>query len=72
MTITSIELLPGNQLRITFTSTATNHRVDMRGDIVAGGWSPVSGVAFAGAGPFTATFAKPVATQQFYKVVILP
>ena len=71
--IVKIESLPGPQVKITFDSTGTNHRVDKRDAVATGSWSTQSGVTFGGSpGALTATFAKPVNTAQFYRVVIVP
>jgi len=71
--ILSIEILPSPQVKITFDSNGTNHRVDKRDSVATGSWSTQSGVTFGGSpGALTATFAQPVNTEQFYRLAIVP
>ncbi len=72
--VQNIETLPGNQLRITFASAGTAHKVQQSSSVSPTSWSDVSGVTFAGPANlvWTAQFAMPASTSKFYRIVANP
>ncbi len=75
--VQNIETLPGNQLRITFASAGTAHKVQQSSSVSPTSWSDVSGVTFTGpSGPsslnWTATFANPGTSSKVYRIVANP
>ncbi len=75
--VQKIETLPGNQLRITFASAGTAHKVQQSSSVSPTSWSDVSGVTFTGpSGPsslnWTATFANPGTSSKVYRIVANP
>lgn len=74
VSIQKIEPAPVNQLKITFNSAGTTHKVIQSATASPTSWSDVSGVTFGGPSglTWTATFANPGTATMFYRVVANP
>ncbi len=73
VTIQNIQTVPVNQLRLTFSSAGTTHKVQQTSGVNPTSWSDVPGVTFTGPAGlvWTAQFAAPT-DSKFFRIVANP
>jgi hypothetical protein len=72
--IQKIERLSSGTLKITFSSYATNHKIQQSPNLQPGSWSEVPAVTYEGSVDqiWSATFDMPVQSPMFYRVMANP
>ena len=72
--IRSVEVVSGSQLKLTFCSAGTTHKVQQRSNVSSGSWTDVPSVTLTGpvnSLVWTAQFALP-SGERYYRVVANP